>query len=327
MKITRFCLLSLSVFGIYFKETHGGIWNIWDLNYWRCILKKYYQCPDNDIRYYLYTPHSGTKRITIDIRNRYSLKYSNFNPEKKNVIIIHGFNGTESRSPITILRNAYLSTKKYNIFTVDWSPITHFPCYVSALSNTRIVGQCSAKLYSFIMNNGGVATETTCIGHSLGAHICGMISNHLDKKQHKVVGLDPARPLIDDFADPQFRLSKDDAYQVQVIHTNAGFLGESNQVGHVDFCVNGGRFQPSCYGHRLRRARCSHFQSACYYAQTVRYGTSIIGRPCTAMCPKTTSNWGLLPGKSIPMGEETPFGVHGTYCVQTNSHKDCPFFQ
>lgn len=43
-------------------------------------------------------------------------------------------------------------------------------------------------LYAFIMENGGDARETTCIGHSLGAHICGMVSNHLDKKQHKIVG-------------------------------------------------------------------------------------------------------------------------------------------
>ncbi|KAJ8937905.1 hypothetical protein NQ318_009857 [Aromia moschata] len=33
----------------------SGVWNVWDLRYWRCILKKTYECPDNDIRFYLYT--------------------------------------------------------------------------------------------------------------------------------------------------------------------------------------------------------------------------------------------------------------------------------
>ncbi|XP_074028519.1 phospholipase A1 [Leptinotarsa decemlineata] len=312
---------------LVFGETSGGVWNIWDIRYWRCILKKSYQCPDNDIRFYLYTRETGTTRLRIDIRNVHSLEYSGYNPKRKNVIIIHGFNGTESKSPITIIRGAYLSRNDYNIFTVDWEPLTRFPCYLSALSNTRLVGQCTAKLYAFIMDNGGDATETTCVGHSLGAHICGMVSNHLDVKQHKIVGLDPARPLIDRYSNKNFKLTKDDAHQVQIIHTNAGFLGEVNQVGHVDFCVNGGRFQPNCYGTKLRRARCSHFQSACYFAQTVRYGNSIIGRPCIASCPKKTSNWGYLPGKPIPMGEDTPFGIHGTFCVQTNTHKDCPYFQ
>lgn len=83
---------------------------------------------------------------------------------------------------------AYLSRTDYNIFTVDWEPLTIFPCYLSALSNTRLVGQCTAKLYAFIMDQGRDARKTTCVGHSLGAHICGMVSNHLDLKQHKIVG-------------------------------------------------------------------------------------------------------------------------------------------
>lgn len=59
-------------------------------------------------------------------------------------------------------------------------------------------------------------------------------------------GLDPARPLVDRFGSKAFRLTRDDANFVQVIHTNAGFLGEAPQVVHVDFCVNGGLLQPGC---------------------------------------------------------------------------------
>lgn len=84
--------------------------------------------------------------------------------------------------------SAYLARNDYNIFTIDWSSITRFPCYISALSNMRLVAQCTAMLYAFVMENGGDARKTTCVGHSLGAHICGMMSNHLDKKQYKIVG-------------------------------------------------------------------------------------------------------------------------------------------
>lgn len=70
-----------------------------------------------------------------------------------------------------------------------------------------------------------------------------------------ISGLDPARPLIDRFAGKKFKLSKEDAYQVQVLHTNAGFLGEVNQIGHVDFCINGGTDQPNCKGHRIRKLK------------------------------------------------------------------------
>ncbi|KAJ8975389.1 hypothetical protein NQ317_008604, partial [Molorchus minor] len=58
-------------------------------------------------------------------------------------------------------------------------------------------------------------------------------------------------PLVDRDSNTNFRLTRDDAHYVQIIHTNAGFFREVNQVGHVDFCVNGGRLQPNCEGTRL----------------------------------------------------------------------------
>lgn len=58
------------------------------------------------------------------------------------------------------------------------------------------------------------------------------------------LGLDPARPLIKPGV--ANRLDSGDAKAVQVMHTNAGYYGESGRVGHVDFCVNGGKRQPYC---------------------------------------------------------------------------------
>lgn len=86
----------------------------------------------------------------------------------------------------------------------------------------------------------------TCVGHSLGAHICGMVSNHLTIKQHKIIGLDPARPLIEQHASRDYRLTRDDANNVQIIHTNAGTLGQESLTGSLDLCINGGSSQPFC---------------------------------------------------------------------------------
>lgn len=44
----------------------------------------------------------------------------------------------------------------------------------------------------------------------------------------------------------EFRLTRDDANFVEVIHTNSGAYGEYPQTGHVDFSINGGRIQPVC---------------------------------------------------------------------------------
>lgn len=144
-----------------------------------------------------------------------------------------------------------------------------------------------------------------------------------------ILGLDPAKPLVSRYASRQFRLTRDDADHVQVIHTNAGFLGEKNQIGHVDFCVNGGRQQPGCKGHKLSkraqskntkkkkkthalkkfagRARCSHFQSVCYFAATVRNSTSITAVPCSESCPKGRFAKQIYDGGKIFMGFGTPF--------------------
>ncbi|XP_018329456.1 pancreatic lipase-related protein 2 [Agrilus planipennis] len=219
---------------------------------------------------------------------------------------------------------AYVATKKHNVFMVEWHSLGRFPCYLSALYNMRLVAQCTAQLYAFIMENGGSAYETTCIGHSLGAHICGMISNHLTIRQHRIIGLDPARPLIDRFARKEFRLTPDDADQVQVIHTNAGFLGEINQVGTVDFCVNGGAIQPGCHGHMIRISRCSHFQSVCYLVQTVTNASTFVGQPCSSKCPRNNV-FPIRNGKPIPMGEHTPKEARGMHCVKIEHDNDCPF--
>ncbi|PSN33800.1 hypothetical protein C0J52_19495 [Blattella germanica] len=243
-----------------------------DIRYWRCILKKSYVCPDPDIKYFLYTTENPNAKL-IDIRNPNALRYAGWDPGKRNVIVIHGFNETERKTPISFISK------------VDWEPLTKFPCYLSALSNTKLVAQCSAKLYSYLTEHGAPAKKITCVGHSLGAHICGMMSHHLTYKMHKIIGLDPARPLIDQYASHVFRLTRDDAHSVQVIHTNAGFLGVEAPAGHIDFCVNNGQFQPGCQGHRLRQARCSHFQSACYFAATVARQVTM-GVPCNAACPR-----------------------------------------
>lgn len=58
------------------------------------------------------------------------------------------------------------------------------------------------------------------------------------------IALDPARPLI--APGISNRLDSGDAKSVQVMHTNAGYYGEGGRVGHVDFCVNGGKRQPYC---------------------------------------------------------------------------------
>ncbi|XKL61375.1 hypothetical protein PGB90_008432 [Kerria lacca] len=335
---------------VKYKKFGCVLWDSEDSSF--CLMKREEYCPDKDIRFFLYTSQYGRRR-EIDTSFKNSLLKYGWNPKKKNVIVIHGFNGTESKSPMTIIKDAYLNRGDYNVFTVDWSRLTFFPCYLSSLSNTRLVAQCTAQFYSHLTYNGASAFKIHCVGHSLGAHICGMISNHLTHKIHRIIGLDPARPLVDRYGSDMFRLTKDDANFVQVIHTNAGLLGETPAIGHVDFCVNGGTMQPSCQResqviktiwnddlgiseshvyHQMGsnasllfagKSRCSHFMSACFFAATImEQGRRHRGLPCTSGCK-------LLPGfkgvKGVSMGEHTPENARGVFCLRMSDNKRCPF--
>lgn len=64
--------------------------------------------------------------------------------------------------------------------------------------------------------------------------------------RHNNQGLDPARPLIEQLANSGYRLTRDDADVVQIIHTNAGTLGQKSFSGSLDLCINGGSLQPFC---------------------------------------------------------------------------------
>lgn len=54
--------------------------------------------------------------------------------------------------------------------------------------------------------------------------MCGNMANFLNFRLEKIIGLDPARPLIKNGN----RLDRGHAKAVQVVHTNAGRYGEGN---------------------------------------------------------------------------------------------------
>ena len=107
-----------------------------------------------------------------------------------------------------------------------------------------------------------------------------------NKKSLILLGLDPAGPLIEKHGSTKFRLTKDDADVVQIVHTNAGFLGQGVFSGTVDICVNGGREQPYCRGDTIRKARCSHFLSVCYLANAIFKRKQSMAIRCPQGCVK-----------------------------------------
>ncbi|XP_071455081.1 phospholipase A1-like [Hetaerina americana] len=326
MGLRRAAALLLLFFQV-FPETQETLFNEVDIHYWRCIWKRANTCPDEDIKYYLYT-RKGSFRSRALVSIPGSLEKIGWDRRKENVIIIHGHNGTDGKTPLTLLRDAYLIRGDHNVFVADWGKLTRFPCYLSAIHNLRFVSQCTAQLFAHLTHQGASMKGITCIGHSLGAHVCGMVGNHATIRPHRIIALDPARPVIEEVNSMAYRLSADDADSVEVIHTNAGFLGMNAPCGTVDFCVNGGHFQQQCdvINHPIRRNKCSHFQGVCLLASVVasRKHKKIMGYPCSRGCSMGRATK-YRPGKPIPMGQDKALpGARGTYCIDIVQNM-CPF--
>ncbi|XP_055857650.1 phospholipase A1-like [Episyrphus balteatus] len=294
-----------------------------------CVWKRgndlYDKCPDPDINLYLYTKLNGTRR-QLDIKEGDWLRNNEWDPQKENIILIHGYAGGDNTLPMSVLRDAYLRHGSYNLFVADWGALALPPCYVAAVHNLKTVARCLAESFTFLRNSGMKVDRTTCVGHSLGAHICGLMANYLNFRVERIIGLDPARPLIK--PGNSNRLDSGDAKAVHVIHTNAGFYGETGKVGHVDFCVNGGKRQPYCGG-TSNANLCSHIWSICYLAQSIYTNQEPHAEPCSRRCPSglrriSRSQAQYNVRNAIPMGMHTPMSAFGSYCLKDNTTPFCP---
>ena len=190
--------------------------------------------------------------------------------------------------------------------------------YGSSAANTWPIGNILGYLHqAIISSNKHFATDTYCIGYSLGAHLCGFfgkVLKEMAKKKYflkKIVALDPAGPI---FEYPEhhstMRLNKNDAVVVEAIHTNYRNYGYESSLGHIDFYINGGSSQPWCY--RLEELdSCSH--SYAYELMTILIGTS---KPCVLTKNDIAFHLGNLNKDSLIL--------RGKYHVETDQNaKEC----
>ena len=91
----------------------------------------------------------------------------------------------------------------------------------------------------------------------------------------RIVALDPAGLLFEESADA---ISKSDAVNVQIIHSNGGRMGMQRQAGTIDFYPNGGTSSPGCQStvapdmmSIVKDSPCDHNRAWEIYQWAVRY--------------------------------------------------------
>ena len=158
----------------------------------------------------LFTTKNSKMPTKIDSTN---IQSSEFDFEKKTVLLVHGFGDNRNDSILLEIKDEMLknsATNKVNLFFVDWKDgaamilPSAWSSYEKAVNNTRLTARGIAD---FLKSSGIDQTQVHCIGHSLGAHVCGFAGNITQFK--RISGIDPAGPKF--AGEKEDRLKKSDA--------------------------------------------------------------------------------------------------------------------
>ncbi|XP_030755431.1 pancreatic lipase-related protein 3-like [Sitophilus oryzae] len=266
-----------------------------------------YEASTSDVQFYIVADLEGVPvLLTSDNTDLVS-------PDKDTKIIIHGWIENHRRSWYKTIADEYLKINDINFIEVDWENIARLP-YISSAKNLKFVGD---EIVKFIADMNLSAEKIHVIGHSLGAHVAGIVGKGILEKSGlklaRISGLDPAGPYFrDPLISSKDRLDKNDAEIVDAIHTDAGFYGYESPIGTLDIYVNRGRrVQPGCLsdltpkslGEMLTTSFCSHARSTVYFAEwinigkfkclfhqrTVSFSSDEVTKDVTGVCYATTN--------------------------------------
>ncbi|XP_055333759.1 pancreatic triacylglycerol lipase-like [Paramacrobiotus metropolitanus] len=204
-------------------------------------------------RLHLNTRSNPDTTTIIDPYRQPSITESGFQFDKDTKIIVHGFTDNYAWSWWADVKTAYLEDADVNVIRVYWST-ANTPPLVQAAANARLLGAYVAKFVKLLRSDYNYSpSRVHLIGHSLGAQVVGYIGADVGKngtKVARITGIDPAGMYFQNM--PNFvRLDPSDAEVVDTIVTDAGSIlqmafGSTQNMGHLNFHVNGGSDQPGC---------------------------------------------------------------------------------
>jgi hypothetical protein len=202
---------------------------------------------------------------------------TDFNVNRSTVLYVHGYReNVNSESVQTVIKAFLMRDDNQNILVMNWSNYSDGNYATSAVPDLIKLGHLiGVGIYSFAIQNAFDPSRLHIVGHSLGAQLAGYIGRWIivmsqsKLKVQRITGLDPARPLFSHKVTfMPTSLSSFDARFVDVIHTDSGNLGESENCGIVDFWPNGGSHQSGCKTFPQIQV-CDHMRSWRYFAESV----------------------------------------------------------
>lgn len=192
----------------------------------------------------------------------------------------------------------------------------------------RPVGKHAAEILVQLTQAGLDPNKLELFGFSLGGQTVSFIAKNYQRMTGRnistITSLEPSGPCFRKLSASE-RLDASDADFVQVIHTNIDGFGMATRMGHVDFYINGGEYQPSDLSLYPCTVTCSHFRSIPLWQAALRNPGKFIGLKCDSV--QQARDFDCYENKQQQinvMGLDVDKTKHGIYFVSTN--KEYPYY-
>lgn len=168
-----------------------------------------------DVKMYYFGQQNPSTAYHLPCNDASNIVKTSFDAEKPTIIAIHGWRNFYTSDSCVKVKDAFLPKFDVNVFLVDWSAIAQED-YSTAVEALNSVGKYIAGFVKLLVENHGLKLSSVkIVGHSLGAHVAGVVGKELNRDVGEITGLDPAGPSFSK-NDIRNRLDSTDAQFVEV---------------------------------------------------------------------------------------------------------------
>ena len=140
-----------------------------------------------EIKFYVYEPG---KKDPLVLDSLDDLNITLVEETREIVFLVHGWTASHDSDVIEKLAEAYVQQKYQGILVgVDWSSMSKRE-YEDSRGHVYGVGMRVGDQALKLLTKTNVFVKLACVGHSLGAHVCGSIGKKTSKLDF-LIGLDP----------------------------------------------------------------------------------------------------------------------------------------
>lgn len=97
-------------------------------------------------------------------------------------VLIHGYIASRYHSSIEPIKRAYLTAGNVNLMIVDWSQASYQMYEVSRRLTSQVALRIARTLDGFLQTNNIDSDLVHLIGHSLGAHVAGIVGRSMKSR-------------------------------------------------------------------------------------------------------------------------------------------------